>query len=243
MRACSRKLRLLPGQSAGYHQLHLSIKVSIIEDDACVRQILTRWISKAEGFTFVSGYGNGQSALAHLPKDAPDVVLVDINLAGQSGINCVQTLRPEMPGTQFIMLTVYEDSDHIFNALAAGATGYLLKRTPAEELIASIRQVYEGGSPMSSCIARKVVQAFQPTRTEEPQVEGLSPREWEVLGLLARGFVYKEIAESLTISISTVNTHVHRIYEKLHVRSRSQAIARYSQLSSRPQPMLPSSTV
>ena len=226
-------MRLLSGTSRAYNPGELNIRISIIEDDASVRRILARWIGKAQGFTFVAGYGNGQSALAHLPDEAPDVVLVDINLAGQSGIHCVQTLKPAMPKTQFIMLTVYEDADHIFNALAAGATGYLLKRTPCEELLACIRQVHEGGSPMSSCIARKVVQAFQPAQAEHSQPEGLSPREWEVLGLLARGYVYKEIAESLGISISTVNTHLHRIYEKLQVRSRSQAIARYSQMSSR----------
>jgi DNA-binding NarL/FixJ family response regulator len=236
MTPSSRKLRLLPGQSGAYSPGELNITVSIIEDDACVRRILARWISKADGFTFITGYGNGQSATAHLPSDGPDVVLVDINLAGQSGIQCVQTLKPVMPKTQFIMLTVYEDADHIFNALTAGATGYLLKRTPADELLASIRQVHEGGSPMSSCIARKVVQAFQPVQTEPSQPDGLSPREWEVLGLLARGYVYKEIAESLGISISTVNTHLHRIYEKLQVRSRSQAIARYSKMSPRPLP-------
>ena len=144
-------------------------------------------------------------------------------------------LKPLMPKTQFLMVTVYEDSDHIFDALAAGASGYLLKRTPREELLTSIKQVYEGGSPMTSYIARKVVQSFQRAQATKMDIEGLSPREGEVLELLAHGFLYKEIAESLQISIPTVNTYIRRIYEKLHVRSRSQAVARYAQLPGRGQ--------
>jgi DNA-binding NarL/FixJ family response regulator len=135
-----------------------------------------------------------------------------------------------MPSTQFLMLTVYEDADHIFDALAAGASGYLLKRTPRQELLTSIRQVNEGGSPMTSYIARKVVQSFQKPAAQAPLPDDLSPREWEVLRLLARGYAYKEIAEALTISVTTVNTHIHRIYQKLHVQSRGQAVARYAQI-------------
>jgi len=204
----------------------LSIAVSIIEDDAPVRAILAGWIRHAKGFRLASEYGSAESATAGLEDDKPDVVLVDINLSGQSGIHCVYRLKPLMPDTQFLMLTVYEDADHIFDALAAGATGYLLKRTPRAELLASIKLVREGGSPMTSYIARKVVQSFQRVPSEKPGPEVLSPREWEVLRLLARGFVYKEIAEALGISMPTVNTHVHRIYEKLHVRSRAEAVAR-----------------
>ena len=159
----------------------------------------------------MSEYGSGENAVAGLPQDKPEVVLVDINLAGQSGIHCVCRLKPLMPRTQFVMLTVYEDAEHIYDALAAGATGYLLKRTPREELLASIQQVHEGGSPMTSYIARKVVQSFQRRRSEAPAPDGLSPREWEVLGLLARGYSYKEIADSLGISMPTVNTHIHRM--------------------------------
>ena len=206
----------------------MTIAVSIIEDDASVRRILTEWLDLAEGFRFVSEYATAQGAVAHLPQDKPDVVLVDINLAGQSGIHCVRQLKPLMPKTQFLMLTVYEDSEHIFEALAAGATGYLLKRTKREDLLAGIREVYEGGSPMTSYIARKVVQAFQKPRTGKPEPDGLSPREREVLRLLARGYMYKEICDVLNLSMSTVNTHIHRIYEKLHVQSRSQAVARYA---------------
>src|SRR5207249_921960 len=152
------------------------------------------------GFRLASEYGSAESAAAKLPEDKPDVVLVDINLSGQSGIHCVFRLKPLMPGTQFLMLTVYEDADHIFDALAAGASGYLLKRTPRAELLAAINQVREGGSPMTSYIARKVVQSFQPPLAEAPDTQVLSPREWEVLRLLARGYAYKEIADALSIS-------------------------------------------
>ena len=207
----------------------MSISVSIIEDDVSVRKILVGWVSRAKGFHFVSEYGSAESAIARLPDDKPDVVLVDINLSGQSGIHCVCRLKPLMPSTQFLMLTVYEDADHIFDALAAGASGYLLKRTPREELLASIKQVHEGGSPMTSYIARKVVQSFQRPTAQPPPPHELSPREWEVLRLLARGYAYKEIADALGIGMTTVNTHIHRIYEKLHVQSRGQAVARYAQ--------------
>ena len=209
----------------------LSIAVSIIEDDASVRHIVAGWIKQAKNLRYVSEYGNPESALARLPEEKPDVVLVDINLAGLSGIHCVCRLKPLLPKTQFLMLTVYEDSDHIFDALAAGASGYLLKRTPRNEVLAAIQQVYEGGSPMTSYIARKVVQAFQRPATgaaTNPPTGALSPREWDVLRLLARGYAYKEIADTLAVSMSTVNTHVHRIYEKLHVHSRGEAVARYA---------------
>jgi DNA-binding NarL/FixJ family response regulator len=219
----------------------LNITVSIIEDDGSVRKILAGWISQAKGFRCVSEHCNAESAIAHLPQEKPDVVLADINLPGKSGIECVCHLKPLMPETQFLMLTVYEDSDHIFDALAAGATGYLLKRTPREELLASIKQVHDGGSPMTSYIARKVVQSFQQPPAEksgEAEPDSLSPREWEVLGLLARGYSYKEIADVLQISLPTVNTHIHRTYEKLHVRSRGQALARYMQFPLRQPPPL-----
>ena len=193
-----------------------------------MRNILAGWVGQAEGFRFVSEYGTAPGAVAHLPQDKPDVVLVDINLAGQSGIHCVCQLKPLMPQTQFLMLTVYEDPEHIFEALAAGAAGYLLKRTQREELLAGIKEVHEGGSHMTSYIARKVVQAFQNTPADPPEPDSLSPREREVLRLLARGYMYKEICDALNISMSTVNTHIHRIYEKLHVQSRGQAVAHYA---------------
>jgi DNA-binding NarL/FixJ family response regulator len=210
----------------------LSITVSIIEDDAQARPILAEWISRAAGFACVGEHPTAESALARLPEERPRVVLTDINLPGLSGIECVRRLKPRLPDTQFVMLTVYEDADHIFEALVAGATGYLLKRTPRDELLAALREVHAGGSPMTSNIARKVVQSFQPPQSSE--ADALSPREREVLDLLARGYLYKEIAESIRISLPTVNTYIRRIYEKLHVRSRAQAVARYTRMPSRP---------
>lgn len=159
---------------------------------------------------------------------------MDINLAGQSGVHCVEVLKPQMPDTEFVMLTVYEDVDHIFKALLAGATGYLPKSTPREELFTSMKQVREGGSPMPSYIARKVVKAFQSASKQTPKLEGLSPREAELLNLLARGFSYKEISDTMGISISTVNTHVHRIYRKLRVNSRGEAVAVYAKIPQGP---------
>ncbi|HYR44168.1 MAG TPA: response regulator transcription factor [Terriglobia bacterium] len=208
----------------------MNIAVSIIEDDSQARQILSEWIRRAEGFKFVSEHASAESALAKLPAENPAVVLTDINLPGMNGIEAVRKLKPALPETQFVMLTVYEDADHIFHALTAGATGYLLKQTPRNELLAALRQVYAGGSPMTSNIARKVVQSFQ--QRSAPSIDGaeLSPREHEVLDLLARGYLYKEIAESLSISLPTVNTYIRRIYEKLHVRSRAQAVAKYAHI-------------
>lgn len=210
------------------------IKVTILEDDASVRKILCEWIRSAEGFSCLGSWGDTETALTAIPEQAPDVALLDINLPGLSGIECVRRLKPLMPKTQFVMLTVYEDSNHIFDALAAGATGYLLKRTPRESLLTALREVHAGGSPMSSNIARKVVQSLQQTPPKSKAAEGLSPRENEVLALLAQGYLYKEIADTIGISLPTVNTYIRRIYEKLHVHSRGQAVALYADLSGRP---------
>ncbi|MEY2427918.1 MAG: hypothetical protein QOJ40_803 [Verrucomicrobiota bacterium] len=210
----------------------MSISVSIIEDDAPARHILANWIRRADGFAQVSEHGSAESALLKLPQEKPAVVLMDINLPGLNGIECVRQLKALLKETQFVMLTVYEDADHIFNALQAGATGYLLKQTPRNELLAALKQVHAGGSPMTSNIARKVVQAFRQRAPSVTEGEDLSPREQEVLELLARGYLYKEIAETLGISIPTVNTYVRRMYEKLHVRSRAQAVAKYTGISS-----------
>jgi DNA-binding NarL/FixJ family response regulator len=205
----------------------VSIAVSMIEDDVPAREIIAGWIRRAEGFRLASEHGTAESALAKLPEEKPDVVLADINLPGLSGIECIRRLKPVLPNTQFVMVTVYEDADHIFNALAVGASGYLLKQTPRNDLLAALKEVYAGGSPMSSNIARKVVQSFRrPDQGSNPG-DDLSPREREVLELLARGYLYKEIADSLSISVPTVNTYIRRIYEKLHVRSRAQAVAKY----------------
>jgi len=208
----------------------MPIEVSIIEDDPQARKIFADWISRAPGFRLAGEWGDAEQALAALPARKPDVVLMDINLPGISGVEAVKRLKPLLPNTQFVMLTVYEDADHIYNALAAGATGYLLKQTPRAELLGAVEDVHGGGSPMTSNIARKVVQSFKQAAPLSG-TEELSHREQEVLELLARGFLYKEIAEHLNISVPTVNTYVRRMYEKLHVRSRAQAVAKYAHLS------------
>jgi DNA-binding NarL/FixJ family response regulator len=211
----------------------VSITVSIVEDDAPARAILADWLNRADGFRCVSQYGSAEKALAGLPADKPSVVLMDINLPGMSGIECAGKLKTILPDTQIVILTVYEDADHIFKALAAGATGYLLKQTPRSELVAALKEVHRGGSPMTSNIARKVVQSFQRSVSAEASTEELSPREQEVVNLLAQGYLYKEIAENLNISVPTVNTYIRRIYEKLHVRSRAQAVAKLRVTSER----------
>src|SRR6266704_377308 len=206
----------------------MAIDVSIVEDDPHVRKMLASWISRATGFQLVGEWGDAESALAPLEEKKPDVVLMDINLPGKSGVDAVKRLKPALPNTQFVMLTVYEDEDHIYNALAAGASGYLLKQTPREELLAALQDVHRGGSPITSNIARKIVQSFR--RVSVPAAEGevLSPREEEVLDMLTQGFLFKEVADRLNISVHTVNTYVRRIYEKLHVQSRAQAVAKYA---------------
>jgi len=208
------------------------ITVSIVEDDLPVRSIYAKWLKQAEGFRLVSQHGDGQVALAALPAENPDVVMMDINLPGLNGVECVRQLKLQCPKMQFVMITVYEDPERIFKALAAGATGYLLKQTAREELLAALRDVKRGGSPMSSGIARKVVQHFQNAVPSGPEAElqQLSQREKEVLDLLARGYLFKEISESLSLSEHTVDTYLRRIYEKLHVHSRAQATARYAEL-------------
>ena len=209
----------------------VSIAVAIVEDDVPAREILAGWIRNADGFRCVGEFDDAETALAKLPHEKPSVVLFDINLPGMNGIECVRKFKPRLPDTQFVMVTVYEDANHIFNALSAGASGYLLKQTRRKELIDALKDVHAGGSPMSSQIARKVVQNFYRNETQaDGEMVELSPREREVLELLARGYLYKEIAEMLQISVQTVNTYIRRIYEKLHVRSRAQAVAKYAHL-------------
>lgn len=203
----------------------------VVEDDSPVRDILASWLAEAEGFACSGTFPDVESALAPITHAKPDVVLVDINLPGLSGIDCVRQLKPAIPTTQFVMLTVYEDSNHIFDALSAGATGYLLKCTSREALFDALREVHAGGSPMSSNIARKVVQLLQQPKPRAKGVDELSKRENEVLALLAQGYLYKEIAEALGIGPDTVNTYIRRIYEKLHVHSRAQAVAKYANLT------------
>ncbi|HEY5914931.1 MAG TPA: response regulator transcription factor [Verrucomicrobiae bacterium] len=205
----------------------MPITVSIVEDNEQLRTTLARVIGRTEGFRCLSHYGDAESALASLPKDKPDVVLMDINLPGMNGVECVRRLRQVVPALQIVMLTVYEDTDNIFNALAAGAAGYLLKRTRSAELIEAIREVHRGGSPMTTHIARKVTQSFQRAGPSSQPTENLSDREQEVLDCLSQGFLYKEIADKLGISYETVHTYIRRIYEKLQVRTRTEAVAKF----------------
>ena len=203
------------------------IRVSIVEDHEPTRRILRDIVEAAPALRLVSNYSSSETALEALPADRPDVVLMDINMPGLNGVEAVRRLKPQLSFTQFMMLTVYEDVDHIFAALAAGATGYMLKGTRAEELLAAIDQITHGGSPMSSSIARKVVQSFVREKASKYGVEHLSPKEEAVLALLTKGFLYKEIADSLGVTVPTVCTHIRRIYEKLQVHSRRQAAATY----------------
>ena len=205
----------------------MAINVSIVEDSDQVRGTLTRLVNRAEGFHCLGQYPNAEAALEGLPRERPDVVLMDINLPGMNGVECVRRLKQVAPQIQVIMLTVYEDTENIFNALAAGASGYLLKRTSRDELLAAIRDVQKGGSPMTTHIARKVVQSFQRAGASPQPTENLSPREQEVLDCLAKGFLYKEIADTLGISYETVHTYIRRIYEKLQVRTRTEAVAKF----------------
>ncbi len=205
----------------------VSISVSIVEDDAGVRTSLAKLIDSSPGFRCLSQHPSAECALQELPKANPEVVLMDINLPGVNGVECVRQLKPLLPQTQIIMLTVYQNTEHIFKALAAGATGYLLKQTRPAELLAAIRDVHGGGSPMSSHIARKIVQSFHKAPSAAPETENLSPREAEILDLLAKGYLYKEISDKTGLTYATVHTHIRHIYEKLQVRSRAQAVAKH----------------
>jgi DNA-binding NarL/FixJ family response regulator len=202
--------------------------VVIVEDDAAVRKALSGVIQRSEGLHLAGNFASGEEALLHVPALNPNILLVDINLPGIDGVECVRQLGATLPGTLIIMLTVHDDTDTIFEALSAGASGYLLKPVQAAELLAAIRDVYAGGSPMSSSIARKVVQSFKKTiKVADPELETLTTREREILDLLSQGLLYKEIGEQLGVAYRTVHTHIERIYRKLHVRSRAQAVAKY----------------
>jgi DNA-binding NarL/FixJ family response regulator len=205
----------------------MPITVSIVEDNEQLRQTLARVLNRSEGFRCISHYADAETALQNLPKDAPDVVLMDINLPGMNGVECVRQLKQAAPKVQAVMLTVYEDTENIFNALAAGASGYMLKRTKTAELLDAIRDVQKGGSPMTAHIARRVVQSFQKAGPSPKPTENLSQREQEVLDCLSQGYLYKEIADKLGISYETVHTYIRRIYEKLQVRTRTEAVAKF----------------
>jgi DNA-binding NarL/FixJ family response regulator len=205
----------------------LPITVSIVEDNEQLRTTLARVLNRSDGFRCLSHHGSAEEALKDMPAIKPEVVLMDINLPGINGVECVRQLKQILPGLQVIMLTVYEDTENIFSALAAGATGYLLKRTKTPELLEAIREVHRGGSPMTTHIARKVTQSFLKAGPSPQPTENLSQREQEVLDCLSQGFLYKEIAEKLGISYETVHTYIRRIYEKLQVRTRTEAVAKF----------------
>ncbi len=205
----------------------MPITICIVEDDAGLRESIAGFIAGAAGFACLGAFASGEEALKAIPGLQPAVVLMDINLPGISGIQCVKRLKEKVPGLQAMMLTVYENSDRIFEALAAGACGYLLKSTPPEKLLEAIEDMQNGGSPMSSHIARKVVQAFQPQARTTPLLEQLAPREQEVLDLLSKGCAYKQIAAELSLSMGTIRTYIRRIYEKLHVNCRTDAVVKY----------------
>jgi len=202
--------------------------VSIVDDEADLREHIAGYLSAASDIRCKSSYASAEEALQHLPQDKPDLVLMDINLGGMDGIECVRRLKAIMPEAQVLMLTVFEDTEKIFRALSAGATGYLLKRMPPKKLLEAIAEVREGGSPMSAPIARKVVQSFQslPIGRADDAV-ALSQRELSVINGLAQGLAYKQIADQLGVSIHTVRNYIRRIYEKLHVQSRTEAVAKY----------------
>ncbi len=201
----------------------MSIKIAIVEDQHDMRQSLVEWLSHSAGLRCVGAHASAEEALQHIPGENPDVVLMDINLNGMSGIECVARLKQKLPKVQVLMLTTYEDGDTIFDSLRAGANGYLLKNMPQAELVQAVEQVHSGGAPMSLQIARKVINHFHRDTRPASELETLTTRELEILRLLAKGYMYKEIADQLSISMSTVRTHVSAIYEKLHVQSRTAA--------------------
>ena len=203
------------------------IRVAVVEDDEWLRTNLVTEISRADGFQCLGAFRSAELALEKIPALNPDVVLMDINLPGMDGVQCVRQLKGISPKVQFLMLTVYEESDRIFNSLQAGARGYLLKRTAMEELLEGIRQVMAGGTPLTDHIARKIVHYFNQQGERASTLESLSPRETKVLEVLAQGLSYKEAADSLTLSIDTIRMNVRHIYHKLHVHSRAEAVAKY----------------
>ena len=206
----------------------MAIHVAIVEDNEEIRATLERIIKRTPSFHFVCSCPSGEAALQMLPQHAPEVVIMDLRLPGISGIECTAKLKQLLPKTQVLIFTVYGDNEQVFNALAAGASGYLLKRSKGAEIIQAIQDVYAGGSPMTGEIARKVVQSFIKTKSETTSdAEVLTSREEEVLRLLAQGYASKEIADKLAIRFDTVRFHLKNIYTKQHVRSRTEAIIKY----------------
>lgn len=202
----------------------MSITLAIVEDLDEVRDGLNNFISLSTDFLVLDTFKTAEDALYNLPELQPDIVIMDINLPGMNGIECIRQVKDKCPATQFMMFTVYENDEKVFEALKTGASGYLLKNTGLVQLIESIKELHQGGSPMSSNIARKLVTRFRNNEKEVSRIETLSARENEILLLLSQGLLYKEIADQLKISVSTVRQHIHNIYEKLHVQNRTEAI-------------------
>jgi DNA-binding NarL/FixJ family response regulator len=200
------------------------IRVALVEDEPQVREGLRLLIDRSKHCACVAAFGSAEEAIARLPALSVEVVLMDIHLPGMSGIACIRELKTSLPKLQIMMLTVFEDQDEIFQSLAAGASGYLLKQTPPPQLLEAITELHRGGSPMSTQIARRVVEAFRHPAPKADATAGLSPREREIIVRLGDGYLYKEIASQLGISVETVRTHIHNTYEKLHVRTRTEAV-------------------
>jgi len=207
----------------------MSIRVAIVEDQTTVRENLAALLNGSAGFKCVSAAADAETAERRFPTDAPEVVLMDLHLPGKSGTECVRQLKRVLPRTQFVMLTVEENSECVFESLQAGATGYLVKSSPPERILEAIADVHRGGSPISSQIARLLVRTFQKPATPPNPEAAITARESEILALLARGYRSKEVADELGISPTTVNTHVRNVYEKLQVRSRAEAVAQFLQ--------------
>jgi DNA-binding NarL/FixJ family response regulator len=204
------------------------ITVAVIEDNQKVRESLSTLINGASGLRCLSVSASAEQALQHIPREQPDVVLMDIHLGrGMSGIECVRRLKAIDPERLVVMLTAYEDEDLIFQALKAGASGYLLKQTPPDELLAAIAEAHGGGAPMTSNIARKVTRWFYESEKAVAYPDCLTPREREILDYLSKGYQYKEVADMMSVTFNTVHTHIKNIYAKLHVRSRHEAVHRY----------------
>ena len=208
-------------------ETHMSISLSIVEDLDEVREGLKQFISLNPEFKVLDTFKTAEEALYDIPRLQPDIVIMDINLPGMNGIECIKQIKTKVPRTQFMMFTVYENDEKVFEALKAGASGYLLKNTGLMQLIEALQELHNGGSPMSANIARKLVTVFREKENSEIPVEALSKRETEILQLLSKGLLYKEIADKLSISVSTVRQHIHKIYEKLHVQSRTEAAVHF----------------
>lgn len=202
----------------------MEINVLIVEDDPEIRDWLQAVLKQTTGINCLLAYPDAESCIKQYEEKDPDVVIMDIHLPGMNGIECIRKIKPLKPNVQFIMFTVFEDDENVFESLCAGASGYILKNTTPEKLAEAIRELYGGGSPMSPSIARRVISSFQKPDSSRSQYNKLTPREKELLDMLSKGYRYKEIADKMFISVETVRTHIRNIYEKLQVQSRTEAL-------------------